>query len=74
VALFLPWAFFGVKLNKNLLLWFCLGILFAAGTEGLQYLLPYRSFNISDMIANMIGVVLGFGIGNWLTPVKGEGA
>ena len=63
VALFLPWAFFGVRMKNNLLLWFCWGILFATGTEGLQYLLPYRSFNISDMIANMIGVVLGFGMG-----------
>jgi len=35
------------------------GILFAVLCEGLQYLLPYRSFNINDLIANMIGIGIG---------------
>ncbi|MBN1186134.1 MAG: VanZ family protein [Bacteroidales bacterium] len=60
VFVFIPWMFFGIKMNKNLPLWFLWGILFAAGTECLQYFMPYRSFNISDIIANVIGVALGF--------------
>jgi VanZ family protein len=57
---FVPWAFFCVKLSKNLLPWFVLGILYAGSTEMAQYLIPYRSFNVSDMLANVIGVVIGF--------------
>lgn len=60
VAIFIPWAFFCIKMNHNLLLWFVGGILYAAISEGLQCLVPYRSCNISDMLANMIGVVIGF--------------
>lgn len=29
-------------------------------TEGVQYLLPYRGFDINDMIANTLGVTLGW--------------
>jgi len=57
---FIPWAFFCIRLKKNLLPWFVWGILYAIGAESIQYLLPYRSFNISDMLSNMIGVVVGF--------------
>jgi VanZ family protein len=61
VAIFIPWAFFCIRqLKKNLLPWFVWGILYAAISEGLQCLVPYRSCNISDMLANMIGVVVGF--------------
>lgn len=34
-------------------------ILFAVITEGVQYMLPYRSFNINDLIANCMGVIAG---------------
>ena len=30
--------------------------------EGVQYFLPYRVFNVNDMISNVIGVMLGLGI------------
>jgi len=36
-----------------------LGIIFAGFCEGIQYLLPYRSFNINDLLANVIGIMLG---------------
>ena len=57
---FIPWAFFCMMLGRNT--WFCfaLGILFAVGTEVLQCAIPYRSFNINDMIANIIGIGIGF--------------
>ena len=35
------------------------GLLFATATEGLQYLLPYRTFNSNDLLANLTGVLLG---------------
>jgi len=59
VLLFIPWAYFCIKLNKNLPLWLLWGIMFAIVSEGLQYWLSYRSFNISDMLANVIGVIAG---------------
>lgn len=70
---FVPWAFFCVKLNKKLLPWFVWGLLYAICAEGIQYLIPYRSFNISDMLSNMIGVSAGFCIFVPLSKtVKGE--
>ncbi len=56
---FLPWMFFGMKINKSFLLWLIAGLFFASITEGIQYFLTYRSFNINDLIANLIGVLLG---------------
>ncbi len=35
------------------------GLLFAALCEGIQYFLPYRAFNINDLAANFLGVILG---------------
>jgi VanZ family protein len=42
------------------IVWFGVLIIFAAVTEGVQYFLTYRVFNINDLIANSIGVMLGF--------------
>jgi len=56
-ALYLPWVFLCVKTSNALPRWIFWGILFAAATEGLQYPLPYRTFNINDLVANVIGVV-----------------
>ncbi len=36
-----------------------IGLLFAAVSEGVQLLLPYRSFNLVDLGANCLGVVAG---------------
>lgn len=59
-VIFLPWILIG-RTCKNLsfasLLAF--GILLATLTEGIQYFLPYRSFNINDMVSNMLGVIIG---------------
>ena len=57
---FIPWAFFGWLLRRKMVYWFIVGVIFAGGVEGIQYLLSYRAFNINDMIGNIIGVVLGF--------------
>jgi VanZ family protein len=60
MAIFIPWAFFCIKMKKYLILWFWGGILYAAFSEGIQCWIPYRSCNINDMLANVIGVVAGF--------------
>ena len=42
--------------------WLLTGLLFASTTEGLQYFLPYRAFNINDLLANLLGVMVGFAL------------
>lgn len=39
--------------------WIMALLLFAAITEWIQYFLPYRAFNINDLLANALGVALG---------------
>ena len=39
-----------------------IGILFAIITEAIQLFLPYRTFNINDLISNTLGIILGFPI------------
>ena len=67
-AIFIPWVFL---LQKNTQLnlrsfpvktlgWLVVGVLFACAMEAVQYVLPYRAFNINDLLANGLGVVLGF--------------
>ena len=66
-AVFIPWVFLlwkmvGVSFSSNLqatLLYIILGLLFATANEAVQYLLPYRAFNINDLLANGFGVLLG---------------
>ena len=43
-------------------IWLFYGLLAAFITEGIQYFLPYRSFNINDLLANLIGVILGISL------------
>ena len=60
--LFLPWTVFNLKFNKNSWFWLFSGLLFCAAVETIQYALPYRSFNINDLLANAVGVILGQGV------------
>jgi VanZ family protein len=59
-VIFIPWILIG-RTCKNLSFAFLLtfGILLATLTEGIQYFLPYRSFNINDMVSNILGVLIG---------------
>ena len=59
---FIPWAFFMVAMKQRPWTWLILGLIFSTGTELLQYLLPYRRFNINDLISNSLGILLGIGI------------
>ena len=67
-VVYLPWmsliyfAFiqWGRKiLTKKVVTWLIFGLCTAFFTEGVQYYLPYRSFNINDLIANFSGVLIG---------------
>lgn len=60
ILMFLPWMFFSGVYNMKTLYWVLIGLLFAAGSEALQYLLPYRAYNVNDLLANGLGVLLGF--------------
>lgn len=57
--LFLPWMFFKPSTGIKMFWFSAAGLLLAAGCEGLQYLLPYRAWNINDLVANITGVILG---------------
>lgn len=46
--------------NHPLWLILACGILIGAGMEGLQYLLPYRAYNVNDMLGNAAGALMGW--------------
>jgi len=41
------------------------GLLLAGISDGVQYLLPYRSFNVFDLLSNWVGLVIGGMISGW---------
>ncbi|WP_080237091.1 VanZ family protein [Spirosoma rigui] len=65
--LFIPWVLslhFGwersTRGSRQLVLYFIAALIFAGGCEFLQLLLPYRTFNINDLLANGLSVGLGY--------------
>ena len=68
-AVFIPWMilawiFSGVRFSQAPLIafgWIMAGIALAVFTELIQYVLPYRTFNINDLAANVLGVIIGAG-------------
>lgn len=66
-AVFIPWVVLvwlatGVSFRSEPIKafgWIAAGIVLAVLTEAIQYLLTYRSFNINDLVANVIGIILG---------------
>jgi VanZ family protein len=65
-VLFIPWVIlaylsFGKEsafLNFDAYIFISL-LIFAVLSEYIQYYLPYRTFNINDLLANVFGVLLG---------------
>lgn len=57
--LFVPWAFFLPLTSHKQYRWFVYGLMFATAAEAIQYLLPYRAYNINDLLANILGIGLG---------------
>ena len=73
---FLPWMILvwlylnkekvtGIKRFKMALVGLLAGLLLAGIAEGVQYWIPYRTFNPVDVIANMTGVLLGSVVFSW---------
>lgn len=56
---FLPFLIILGFLNLSILNSIFLGLLFAVFLESIQWFLPYRSFNVNDLIANSVGVLAG---------------
>lgn len=46
--------------SQNIWLLFLFSVMIAFASEFVHFLLPYRSFDINDMFANIIGVFPGF--------------
>ncbi len=47
------------KSKINFLIYYGLGILFAAFCESMHYFIPYRTFDINDFFANVTGISAG---------------
>ena len=69
-AVFLPWMILiwlylneknivGSTRLKYAILWLCTGVFLAVFAEGIQYWIPYRGFNVMDIVYNVLGVFLG---------------
>jgi len=58
--MFIPWAFFYNIFRYPSVWWLLIGLVFASLCEMVQYPLPYRSWNINDLLSNVLGIVLGF--------------
>ncbi|MBD2752591.1 VanZ family protein [Spirosoma validum] len=65
--LFIPWTvlmWWGyslrLKTNKEQRIWFAAVLGFAIACEYIQLPLTYRTFNVNDLLANLLGVLLGF--------------
>lgn len=59
-SVFLPCALMLLDLVPRRWLAWLAAVAVGMLTEGVQYLLPYRGFDINDMVANFLGVSLGF--------------
>jgi len=68
--MFIPWVFFTKSHNLNIWVWLILGLIVATGSESIQYFLSYRTFNINDLLANTIGIVLGYIIYSTYSKVR----
>jgi glycopeptide antibiotics resistance protein len=55
------------RLAENLLM-ISAGLLMAFATEGVQYFLTYRTYNINDLLSNFLGVLAGTFVLFILTP------
>jgi len=56
---FIPFLVVSRFLKINFATSFFWGLFCVASFEGIQWFLPYRSFNISDLVANFTGLVAG---------------
>ena len=60
VVMFLPFLLvFRLSYRFNMFAGIALAILYAMLTELVQIAVPYRTFNINDLVANVFGVIIG---------------
>lgn len=59
-SVFIPCALFVYDLYKRKWLVWLTAVAIGVSTEIVQWLLPYRGFDINDMVANFLGVTLGW--------------
>ena len=59
VYLFCP-LFLTSWLHRSKIPLLAVSVLIGIATESVQYLLPYRGFDVNDLVANFIGVLLGW--------------
>ena len=52
----------GLKPKRQLLMILFL-VAFAAATEAIQAALPYRAFNVVDLVSNVVGICVGWVVG-----------
>ena len=63
-TVFVPCIWLVPPVRRRRLAWdFVLAFSVALLMEGVQYYLPYRSFDINDIIADLLGIVLGWLVG-----------
>lgn len=62
-------GFFAFPRRDYMVRLFACFFLFSFLIECIQYFLPYRSFSISDIVANALGLLVGTGLGCLLIPV-----
>lgn len=59
---FLPWCLLNPEKSITIhpYLWLALGLICACSLELVQFFIPFRTFNINDMVGNSSGVTLGY--------------
>lgn len=65
IYLFCTWFLMDIRGIKGWQVWL-LGCAVGIVTESVQYLIPYRGFDINDLIANFFGVSVGWCLMLWL--------
>lgn len=58
----IPWMIFLIGIKSRWWIWLLFGLLFAFLIEIIQYFLPYRAYNVNDLVANIAGVGIGGGL------------
>ena len=59
-TIFIPCAFFFMDFSRHRWLVWLMAVALALLCESVQYVLPFRGFDVNDMIANALGVSLGW--------------
>lgn len=71
-SVFLPCVLFLWDLSRSKWLVWIVSIAIGLFTEGVQWLLPYRGFDVNDLVANAVGVTVGAVV--MLLVARGSGA